>query len=78
MKLNKGDILQCGPEDGCGLKVVVIEVCDEEECDLKCCGKDMNVIKQAGSEIWKQFVKEADEDEAWKKYADGKGEEKKV
>ena len=76
MNLKKGDILQCELEGGCGLKVVIIEACGEVECDLKCCGKDMTVVRSAGSEIQKQFAKEADPD-AWKKYAEGEAQEKK-
>ncbi|HOE26290.1 MAG: hypothetical protein IT574_02735 [Candidatus Aureabacteria bacterium] len=69
MKLNQGDVLVCGPEGGCGLKVVVIEVCDEMECDLVCCGRSMVSFQKKGEpETWKQFVKEQDP-EAWKKHA---------
>ena len=81
MKLHKGDILYCEPEKGCGLKVVVIEACEEVDCDLACCGKEMTVVKQAGSEIWKQFAEGTAEapkgEEVWKKYAEGKAEEEK-
>jgi hypothetical protein len=73
MKMKRGDIVSCELEGGCGLKVVVIEACGEVECDLKCCGKDMTIVKSAGPDAWKQFAKEADP-EAWKKYAEGKEE----
>ncbi len=74
MKLKRGDILGCEPEAGCGLKVIVIEACEEVDCDLKCCGKDMTLVKKEGEEIWKKYVKEADP-EIWKKYAKGEKKE---
>lgn len=69
MKLNQGDVLVCGPEAGCGIKVVVIEVCDEAECDIVCCGKNMVPLqKKSEPESWKQFSKEQEPD-VWKKHA---------
>ena len=56
MKLKKGNVLACVPENGCGLKVVVIEACEELDCDLKCCGQDMVLVEKPGEEVWKQFA----------------------
>ena len=74
MKLKKGDVLVCGPEAGCGIKVVVIEACEEMDCDLTCCGKDMAPAqKQVNPDVWKQFCKEAEAEE-WKKHSKAKKE----
>lgn len=68
MKLKQGDVLVCGPEAGCGIKVVVIEACEEMDCDLTCCGREMALFKKAGGpETWKQGA-DADPD-VWKKFA---------
>jgi len=70
MKIKKGDVLVCGPEAGCGLKVVVIGACDESECDLKCCGKNMVLAeKEANPDVWKQYCKETGSED-WQKHAD--------
>jgi len=72
MKLKQGDILVCGPEQGCGIKLVVIEACDEMDCDMKCCGKDMAVLqKKGGTGCCKQ---DESDPEIWKKYAQKKEE----
>jgi hypothetical protein len=64
MKIKKGDVLVCGPEAGCGLKVVVIDAREESESDLKCCGKNMVLAeKQANPDVWKQYCKETCADE---------------
>ena len=34
----EGDIYLC---DKCKLEVTVTEACDEEKCDLNCCGQQM-------------------------------------
>ncbi|MCX6357402.1 MAG: hypothetical protein NT045_05940 [Candidatus Aureabacteria bacterium] len=69
MKLKQGEVLVCGPENGCGIKVVVIEVCQEAECDIKCCGKDMVPLnKKVNPDVWKQGAQETDPG-VWKKYA---------
>ncbi|MDD5556790.1 MAG: hypothetical protein PHN82_06010 [bacterium] len=73
MKLKPGDVLVCEPEAGCGIKVVVIEACEELDCDLKCCGKDMvPAEKQADPDVWKQYCKDSG-GEDWKKFAQEKG-----
>jgi hypothetical protein len=72
MKIKKGDVLVCGPEAGCGIKVVVIEACEELECDLKCCGKDMvSAQKKVDTGAWKQYCKETGSEE-WTKHAEKK------
>ncbi len=72
MKIKQGDVLVCGPEAGCGIKVVVIEACDEAECDLKCCGKNMVLAqKQEDPEAWKQYCKETGSED-WQKHAKAK------
>ncbi|MCX6340369.1 MAG: hypothetical protein NTX71_10725 [Candidatus Aureabacteria bacterium] len=69
MKIKQGDVLVCGPEAGCGIKVVVIEACEELDCDLKCCGKNMVLAqKQENPDVWKQYRKEI-ETEGWQKHA---------
>jgi hypothetical protein len=69
MKIKQGDVLVCVPEAGCGIKVVVIEACDELDCDLKCCGKNMVLAqKQENPDVWKQYRKET-ETEGWQKHA---------
>jgi len=74
MKLKPGDVLVCGPKAGCGIKVVVIEACEELDCDLKCCGKDMVLSgKKADADVWKQYAKETGSAE-WRKYAEEKKE----
>jgi len=74
MKLKRGNILGCGPDNGCGLKVVVIEACDELDCDLKCCGQDMHLVEEPCEEVWKQFAKET-APEVWKQFAGGEKQE---
>jgi len=67
MKIKQGDVLVCGPEAGCGIKVVVIAVCEELDCDLKCCGKNMVLAqKQENPDAWKEYCKET---EKWQKHA---------
>lgn len=74
MRLKPGDVLVCGPETGCGIKVVVIEGCEELDCDLKCCGQDMKLAqKKADAGVWKQYAKESDSEE-WRKYTQEKEE----
>jgi hypothetical protein len=69
MNIKQGDVLVCGPEAGCGMKVVVIEACDETECDLKCCGKNMVLAeKQPNPDVWKQYCKEPGSED-WQKHA---------
>ena len=65
-KLKKGDILSCGE---CGLKVLVLSACEEEACDLNCCGEAMESSGKAGKDDWKKFVKETGPDD-WKKFAE--------
>jgi len=61
MKIKQGDVLVCGPGAGCGIKVVVIEACEELDCDLKCCGKNMALAqKQENPDVWKQYCKETE------------------
>jgi len=36
--MKNGDVYQCR---GCGLEVTVSEPCDEEHCDLMCCGQQL-------------------------------------
>lgn len=69
MKIKQGDVLVCGPEAGCGIKVVVIDACDESECDLRCCGKSMALAeKQANPDAWKQYCKKTGAED-WQKHA---------
>jgi len=74
MKLKQGDVLVCGPEKGCGIKLVVIEACAELDCDLSCCGQEMSLLKKKGGpEPWSEGSAETAPD-IWKKYAQTKEE----
>lgn len=74
MKLKQGDVLVCGPESGCGIKLVVIEACEELDCDMTCCGKEMSLLnKKDGPEPWGEESSGSDPD-VWKKYAQPKKE----
>jgi len=42
-EIKAGDVFVCADEDGCGIEVEVKKVCGcIDECDLVCCGKQMN------------------------------------
>ena len=36
--MKDGDVYRC---QGCGLEVKVAKACDEEHCDLTCCGQQL-------------------------------------
>jgi len=44
-KLKVGDVLGCTLEGGCEIKIKVLEVCEEVDCDLLCCGKEMQPVE---------------------------------
>jgi len=37
--MKDGDTYQCA---GCGLEVTVSKACEEEQCDLICCGQQLS------------------------------------
>jgi len=37
--MNEGDVWKC---DKCQLELQVTKACDEEQCDLMCCGQNMS------------------------------------
>ena len=41
--MKDGDVYHC---EGCGLDVTVTKACDEEQCDLMCCGQQLNKKEQ--------------------------------
>lgn len=47
-KVNEGDVFVCELEHGCGIEVKVTKVCGCDECDLVCCGKQMEKKEHGG------------------------------
>ena len=41
--MKDGDVYVCG---GCNLEVTVSKACDEEHCDLVCCGQQLKKKEQ--------------------------------
>ncbi len=41
--LKNGDVLECSFEGGCAIKIKVVDVCGEVDCDMKCCGEQMTL-----------------------------------